>query len=58
MTFYGTPETDPAYFGYDPRFSLGANSMIGGLTYALIRGEFLRWPSAVPVTFLAWNAAP
>jgi hypothetical protein len=39
VTFYGTPETDPAYFGYDPRFSLGANSMIGGLTYALIRGE-------------------
>jgi hypothetical protein len=39
ITFYGTPETDPAFFGYDPGFSLGANSTIAGLTYALIKSE-------------------
>ncbi|MEY2878752.1 MAG: hypothetical protein RLZZ15_1132 [Verrucomicrobiota bacterium] len=42
ITFYGTPESDPAMFGYDPNFSLTANSLTSGLNYALVRNENLR----------------
>ena len=42
ITFYGTPESDPVMFGYDPNFSLKANSLTSGLNYALFRSENLR----------------
>ena len=42
ITFFGTPETDPAFFTYDPNFSLTANSLTSGLNYALFRSENIR----------------
>ena len=42
ITFYGTPESDPAMFGYDPNFSLTANSLTSGLNYQLFNSETIR----------------
>ena len=42
ITFYGTPESDPAMFTYDPNFSLSASSLTSGLNYALFNRENLK----------------
>jgi hypothetical protein len=41
ITFWGTPDSDPSYFTYDPNFSMSATNYIGGLSYQLLRGDNL-----------------
>ncbi|WP_414660800.1 TonB-dependent siderophore receptor [Horticoccus sp. 23ND18S-11] len=42
ITFFKTPEEAPEMFTYDPNFTLSAESLSSGLTYALIRNDQVR----------------
>jgi hypothetical protein len=39
ITFWGTPDSAPQFFTYDPSFDLSARSWIYGLTYTLLKKE-------------------
>ena len=41
ITFWGTPDTVPSFFRYDPDFSVSGRNWNMGLTYALLKSENL-----------------